>query len=156
MQEQLQTLQYNKTTCKFDEITDPISVPTQTSETELKNQTHPANKQKRKQSLGTKHMSEKQMLIFDCETNGLLHDVSEIHCIAIYDSQKKKPSYLIIKVVHADRSRKLYIGSLQLMSLLVITLLVTTYLFFGKFILGLSLVLMLLTLLSYLAYIIQT
>ena len=35
-------------------------------------------------------MSEKQMLVFDCETNGLLHDVSEIHCIAIYDSQKEE------------------------------------------------------------------
>ena len=35
-------------------------------------------------------MSEKQMLVFDCETNGLLHDVSTIHCIAIYDSQKEK------------------------------------------------------------------
>ena len=35
-------------------------------------------------------MSEKQMLVFDCETNGLLHDVSTIHCIAIYDSQKKE------------------------------------------------------------------
>ena len=34
-------------------------------------------------------MSEKQMLVFDCETNGLLHDVSEIHCIAIYDTQKE-------------------------------------------------------------------
>ena len=35
-------------------------------------------------------MLESQMLVFDCETNGLLHDVSEIHCIAIYDSTKKK------------------------------------------------------------------
>ena len=35
-------------------------------------------------------MSEKQMLVFDCETNGLLHDVSEIHCIAIFDSQKEE------------------------------------------------------------------
>jgi DNA polymerase III alpha subunit (gram-positive type) len=35
-------------------------------------------------------MSEKQMLVFDCETNGLLHDVSTIHCIAIYDSTKEK------------------------------------------------------------------
>ena len=35
-------------------------------------------------------MSEKQMLVFDCETNGLLNDVSEIHCIAIYDSEKKE------------------------------------------------------------------
>ena len=35
-------------------------------------------------------MSEKQMLVFDCETNGLLHDLSEIHCIAIFDSQKKE------------------------------------------------------------------
>ena len=35
-------------------------------------------------------MSEKQMLVFDCETNGLLHDLSEIHCIAIYDSQKEE------------------------------------------------------------------
>ena len=34
-------------------------------------------------------MSEKQMLVFDCETNGLLHDVSEIHCIAIYDNTKE-------------------------------------------------------------------
>ena len=30
------------------------------------------------------------MLVFDCETNGLLHDVSTIHCIAIYDSQKEE------------------------------------------------------------------
>ena len=35
-------------------------------------------------------MSEKQMLVFDCETNGLLHDLSEIHCIAIFDSQKEE------------------------------------------------------------------
>ena len=35
-------------------------------------------------------MSEKQMLVFDCETNRLLHDVSEIHCIAIYDNTKEK------------------------------------------------------------------
>ena len=35
-------------------------------------------------------MSEKQMLIFDIETNGLLYDVSEIHCIAIYDSTKEE------------------------------------------------------------------
>jgi len=35
-------------------------------------------------------MSEKQMLVFDCETNGLLHDVSEIHCVAIYDSQTEE------------------------------------------------------------------
>ena len=35
-------------------------------------------------------MSESQMLVFDCETNGLLHDVSEIHCIAIYDNTKEK------------------------------------------------------------------
>ena len=35
-------------------------------------------------------MSESQMLVFDCETNGLLHDVSTIHCIAIYDSIKEE------------------------------------------------------------------
>jgi len=35
-------------------------------------------------------MSEKQMLVFDIETNGLYHDVSEIHCIAIYDSTKEE------------------------------------------------------------------
>tara|TARA_A200000113_G_scaffold221492_1_gene233429 strand:- start:61 stop:594 length:534 start_codon:yes stop_codon:yes gene_type:complete len=35
-------------------------------------------------------MSESQMLVFDCETNGLYHDVSEIHCIAIYDSTKEE------------------------------------------------------------------
>ena len=35
-------------------------------------------------------MSEKQMLVFDIETNGLLYDVSEIHCIAIYDSTKEE------------------------------------------------------------------
>ena len=35
-------------------------------------------------------MSVKQMLVFDCETNGLLHDVSEIHCIAIYDSETEE------------------------------------------------------------------
>ena len=35
-------------------------------------------------------MQESQMLVFDCETNGLLHDVHEIHCIAIYDSTKEE------------------------------------------------------------------
>ena len=35
-------------------------------------------------------MSESQMLVFDCETNGLLHDVSTIHCIAIYEAEKKE------------------------------------------------------------------
>ncbi len=35
-------------------------------------------------------MQENQMLVFDCETNGLLHDVSTIHCIAIYDSTKEE------------------------------------------------------------------
>ena len=35
-------------------------------------------------------MSGNQMLVFDAETNGLLHDVSEIHCLAIYDSEKEK------------------------------------------------------------------
>ena len=35
-------------------------------------------------------MQENQMLVFDCETNGLLHNVHEIHCIAIYDSQKEE------------------------------------------------------------------
>ncbi len=35
-------------------------------------------------------MPEKQMLVFDCETNGLLHDVSQIHCLAIYDSEKEE------------------------------------------------------------------
>ena len=35
-------------------------------------------------------MPESQMLVFDIETNGLLHDVHEIHCIAIYDSTKEE------------------------------------------------------------------
>ena len=35
-------------------------------------------------------MSQSQMLVFDIETNGLLHGVSDIHCIAIYDNQKEK------------------------------------------------------------------
>jgi len=35
-------------------------------------------------------MPESQMLVFDIETNGLLHDVSQIHCIAIYDTQKEE------------------------------------------------------------------
>ena len=30
------------------------------------------------------------MLVFDIETNGLLHDVHEIHCIAIYDTTKEE------------------------------------------------------------------
>ncbi len=30
------------------------------------------------------------MLVFDCETNGLLHDVSEVHCLAIYDAEKEE------------------------------------------------------------------
>lgn len=28
------------------------------------------------------------MLVFDCETNGLLHDATEIHCLAIYDTEQ--------------------------------------------------------------------
>lgn len=35
-------------------------------------------------------MQESQMLVFDIETNGLLHDVHEIHCIAIYDTTKEE------------------------------------------------------------------
>ena len=35
-------------------------------------------------------MSESQMLVFDCETNGLLYDVSEVHCLAIYDAEKEE------------------------------------------------------------------
>ena len=35
-------------------------------------------------------MPESQMLVFDIETDGLLHDVHEIHCIAIYDSTKEE------------------------------------------------------------------
>ena len=35
-------------------------------------------------------MSQSQMLVFDIETNGLLHGVSDIHCIAIYDNQKEE------------------------------------------------------------------
>ena len=35
-------------------------------------------------------MSQTQMLVFDIETNGLLHGVSDIHCIAIYDNQKEE------------------------------------------------------------------
>ena len=35
-------------------------------------------------------MSQSQMLVFDIETNGLLHSVSDIHCIAIYDNQKEE------------------------------------------------------------------
>ena len=29
-------------------------------------------------------------LIFDLETNGLLHDVTHIHCLAIYDTETKQ------------------------------------------------------------------
>jgi hypothetical protein len=29
-------------------------------------------------------------LIFDLETNGLLHDVTDIHCLAIYDTETKQ------------------------------------------------------------------
>ena len=28
------------------------------------------------------------MLVFDCETNGLLHDATEIHCLVIYDTEQ--------------------------------------------------------------------
>jgi uncharacterized protein YprB with RNaseH-like and TPR domain len=55
-----------------------------------KNQTHPVNKQRKEPSLGIRPMSESQMLVFDIETNGLLHDVSEVHCLAIYDAQKEE------------------------------------------------------------------
>jgi len=30
------------------------------------------------------------MLVFDCETNGLLHDATEIHCLAIWDSEQNE------------------------------------------------------------------
>ena len=32
------------------------------------------------------------MLVFDIETNGLLHDVSKIHCIATFDTETKEES----------------------------------------------------------------
>ena len=30
------------------------------------------------------------MLVFDIETNGLLYDVSKIHCIATFDTEKEE------------------------------------------------------------------
>ena len=30
------------------------------------------------------------MLVFDIETNGLLYDVSQIHCISTYDTKEEK------------------------------------------------------------------
>ena len=101
-------------------------------------------------------MSEKQMLVFDCETNGLLHDVSEIHCIAIYDSQKEKTFVFnnqgsdcgpITEALHWLNSADVIVGH---------NIIITTYLFFGKFILGLLLMLILSILLCYLGFIIQT
>ena len=101
-------------------------------------------------------MSQSQMLVFDIETNGLLHDVSEVHCLAIYDAQKEEtfvfnnqPSntYPITEGLH---------WLTLLMLLLGIIFWVTIYLFFGKFILGLSITGLLLTLLFYLAHITQT
>ena len=41
-------------------------------------------------SLRTKHIN--QMLVFDIETNGLLNDVSTIHCIATFDTETETSS----------------------------------------------------------------
>ena len=101
-------------------------------------------------------MSEKQMLVFDCETNGLLSDVSEIHCIAIYDSQKKETFVFNHNGGDAGPITEALHWLTDADVLLVIILLATIYLFFGKFILGLSITILLLILLSYLGYIIQT
>ena len=64
-------------------------------------------------------MQENQMLVFDCETNGLLHDVSEVHCIAIYNSQTEETSvfnnqggdcYPITEALHWLTSADVIIG----------------------------------------------
>ena len=59
------------------------------------------------------------MLVFDCETNGLLNDVSEIHCIAIYDTEKEESyvfnnmpnnSYSVIEGLHWLSSADVIVG----------------------------------------------
>ena len=48
----------------------------------LKNLTHPPKMQSEKQSSETKHLTGPQIL--DLETNGLLKNTTEIHCIAVH------------------------------------------------------------------------
>ena len=59
------------------------------------------------------------MLVFDIETNGLLYDVSTIHCIAIYDSTKEETTvfndrggdcYPITEALHWLSSADIIVG----------------------------------------------
>ena len=68
-----------------------FSIPQQTSDLEeLKRPNPPSKQAKKKAKFRDRPMSQIQMLVFDIETNGLLHSVSDIHCIAIYDNQKEE------------------------------------------------------------------
>jgi len=59
------------------------------------------------------------MLVFDCETNGLLHDATEIHCLAIWDSKQNETyvynnqgsnCYPITEGLHALTSADVVVG----------------------------------------------
>ena len=80
-------------------------------------------------------------LIFDIETNGLLHDVSTIHCLAIHDLSTDQT----IAYNDTGSSEPISRGLQRLQDrtgLLVTTLLVTTYLLSVNSTLGLATLLM--------------
>ena len=72
------SIKYNKETCKYDETTEPIFNPSTDFELKKPKTTHKTSK--KESEVRDKPMSESTP-VFDCETNGLLHDVSEIHCL---------------------------------------------------------------------------
>ena len=84
------SIKYNKETCKYDETTEPIFNPSQTSA----ERNQPTTKQAKESKFRDKTYVESQMLVFDCETNGLLHDVQDTALPSTMPERKR--SYLTI------------------------------------------------------------
>ena len=70
------------------------------------------------------------MLVFDLESDGLLDDVTCIHCLVIYDSEADKT------YVNNDQSPVVYSSSKMLRLFADTTLLGTTYRAYKRFIRG--------------------
>ena len=69
-----------------------------------------------------------EMLVFDLETNGLLNDVTCIHCLVIYDSETDETICYNDQGNLVNRSPVVYSALRMLKSLPDTTLSVTTYL----------------------------
>ena len=102
------------------------------------------------------------MLIFDIETDGLLRDVSQIHCLVIHDTDTEETSSMIKRLtellMNPRRSQLSVVFSYSktLISLLVITLLIMTLTLLPNFTLGLDALVIVWILFSLVVYITLT